>query len=119
MSALAIPIANYSDDYVVTFSNVEVNLDRATVRRDGANVELTSSEFALLSCFLHNPERTLTRDWLLGSVWTNLRDPNTRTVDAHIMRLRRKLEADPARPRHFVTMHRSGYRFSPAGLGTE
>jgi DNA-binding response OmpR family regulator len=119
MSALALPIANYSDDYVVTFSDVEVNLDRATVERCGRKIDLSSSEFELLTCFLHNPERTLTRDWLLESVWTNLRDPNTRTVDAHVMRLRRKLEGDPANPRHFVTMHRTGYRFSPAGLRAE
>ena len=119
MSALAFPIATYPDDYIVTFSDVEVNLDRATVRRQGRRIEMSPAEFELLTCFLHNPGRTLTRDWLLESVWSNLRDPNTRTVDAHVMRLRRKLESDPANPRHIVTMHRTGYRFSPAGLRAE
>ena len=116
MSALALPVANYSEEYIVTFGDVEVNLDRTTVRRNGVRINLSPSEFDLLTCFLQNPERTLSRDMLLESVWSGLRDPSTRTVDAHVMRLRRKLEGDPAKPRHFVTMHRSGYLFSPAGF---
>ena len=119
MSAFAIPLTHYSDEYVVTFGDVEVNLDRITVRRNGVGIFLSSPEFELLRCFLQNPERTLSRDMLLESVWSALRDPNTRTVDAHVMRLRRKLESNPAQPRHFVTMHRSGYRFSPAGMRAE
>jgi DNA-binding response OmpR family regulator len=116
MSALALTLPEYTDDYIVTFSDVTVNLDRTLVYRNGRRVALSRCEFELLTCFIHNPERTLTRDWILESVWTDLPDPNTRTVDAHVMRLRRKLESDPASPRHFLTMHKSGYRFSPAGL---
>jgi|SRR5215831_2250437 len=116
MSALALTLPDYTDDYVVTFSDVTVNVDRATVYRNGRRVPLSRSEFELLICFIHNPERTLSRDCLLESVWTDLSDPNTRTVDAHVMRLRRKLECDPASPRHFLTMHKAGYRFSPLGL---
>jgi DNA-binding response OmpR family regulator len=116
MSALALTLPEYTDDYIVTFSDVTVNLDRALVYRNGRRITLSRCEFELLTCFIHNPERTLTRDWILESVWTDLPDPNTRTVDAHMMRLRRKLESDPASPRHFLTMHKSGYRFSPSGL---
>src|SRR4051812_47621251 len=116
MSAAAFTLRDYPDDYIVTFSDVTVNLDRATVHRQGTPIQLSHSEFELLTCFIHNAERTLTRDWLLESVWTDLPDPNTRRVDAHVMRLRRKLEADPANPRHFLTMHKTGYRFSPSGL---
>ena len=118
MSALALTLSDYTDEYIVTFSDVTVNLDRATVYRNGSCIQLSRSEFELLTCFIHNPDRTLTRDCLLESVWTDLPDPNTRTVDAHVMRLRRKLESDPANPRHFVTMHKTGYRFSPSGLRT-
>ena len=103
------------DDYVISFGEVEVNLDRATVKRRGRAVTLTPSEFELLTCFVQNAERPLTRDSILESVWSYLPSPNTRTVDAHVLRLRQKLEPDPDAPRHFVTVHRVGYRFCPQG----
>ena len=101
-----------ADEYVISFSNVTVNLDRATVIRAGKRVSLTSSEFELLTFFLQNPEKALTRDMILDSVWSYLAAPNTRTVDAHVLRLRQKLESEPDAPRHFVTVHKVGYRFS-------
>lgn len=104
-----------SDDYVISFSDVEVNLDRATVVRGGKKVALTTAEFELLTFFVQNPERPLTRDMILESVWSYLASPNTRTVDAHVLRLRQKLEAEPDAPRHFVTVHKVGYRFLPNG----
>ena len=119
MSALALPLTHFSDEYIVTFGDVEVNLDRTMVRRNGIRISLSQAEFDLLTCFLQNAEQTLSRDMLLACVWSEADDPSTRTVDAHVLRLRRKLEQDPAQPRHFVTMHRSGYRFSPAGMRSE
>ena len=59
--------------------------------------------------FLHNPDRPLTRDVILNSVWGYESYPNTRTVDIHVVRLRQKLEPDPAVPRHFLTIHGVGY----------
>src|ERR1035437_6944478 len=105
-----------NDDYIVSFSNVTVNLDRATVIRDGRKVSLTTAEFELLTFFVQNPDRALTRDMILDSVWSYLASPNTRTVDAHVLRLRQKLEAEPDNPRYFVTVHKVGYRFSPNGV---
>jgi DNA-binding response OmpR family regulator len=105
-----------ADEYVISFSNVTVNLDRATVLRDGKKVTLTAAEFELLTFFLQNPDKALTRDMILESVWSYLASPNTRTVDAHVLRLRQKLEAEPDAPRYFVTVHKVGYRFSPAGM---
>ena len=99
-------------DYVLRFGEVEVNFDREKVTRQGREVPLTHAEFQLLICFLVNVGRDLTRDMLLDSVWSNLDSPNTRTVDAHVLRLRRKLERDPERPRHFITLHKVGYRFA-------
>ena len=103
------------DEYVISFANVTVNLDRATVVRAGKKVNLTTAEFELLTFFLQNPDRALTRDMILDSVWSYLASPNTRTVDAHVLRLRQKLEAEPDAPRYFVTVHKVGYRFSPSG----
>ena len=105
-----------SDEYIVSFADVTVNLDRATVTRAGRKVALTTAEFELLTFFLQNPGRALTRDMILESVWSYLASPNTRTVDAHVLRLRQKLEVEPDSPRHFVTVHKVGYRFSPNGL---
>jgi len=98
---------------VLTFADVEVDLDQRQVRRSGADTRLTRAEFNLLAFFLHNPGRALSRDVILNSVWGYESYPNTRTVDAHVVRLRQKLEPEPETPRHFLTMHGVGYRFLP------
>ena len=103
------------DEYVVSFSDITANLDRGTVVRDGKKVSLTAAEFELLTFFIQNPDKALTRDMILESVWSYLASPNTRTVDAHVLRLRQKLEDCPDAPRYFVTVHKVGYRFSPNG----
>jgi DNA-binding response OmpR family regulator len=97
----------------MTFSSVEVDLDRRIVRRDDAEVKMTPAEYNLLVYFLTNPDRALTRDMILNSVWGYDALPNTRTVDAHVVKLRQKLEPDPESPRHFLTVHGVGYRFLP------
>ena len=58
-------------------------------------------------------DRPLTRDMILNSVWGYESFPNTRTVDAHVVRLRQKLERDASCPHHFLTVHGVGYRFLP------
>jgi DNA-binding response OmpR family regulator len=98
---------------IIRFADTEVDLDRRAISRQGADVKLTPAEFKLLVFFLHNPDRPLTRDVILNSVWGYESYPNTRTVDAHVVRLRQKLEPDPNLPRHFLTVHGVGYRFLP------
>ncbi len=98
---------------VLTFSDIEVDLERRRVLRRGEDVRFTRAEFNLLTFFLQNPDRALTRDMLLNSVWGYESFPNTRTVDAHVVRLRQKLEPEPNAPRHFLTIHGVGYRFIP------
>ncbi len=98
---------------VMSFSDVDVDLERRIVRRAGEDVKLTRAEFNLLAFFLQNPGRPLSRDVLLNSVWGYDSFPNTRTVDAHVVRLRQKLEPESDTPRHFVTLHGVGYRFVP------
>jgi DNA-binding response OmpR family regulator len=100
-------------DLVLSFSDVEVDLDQRMVRRSGAETRMTRAEFNLLAFFLQNPGRALSRDVILNSVWGYESFPNTRTVDAHVVRLRQKLELNPEIPRHFLTMHGVGYRFLP------
>ena len=98
---------------VFHFSDAEIDIDRRIVSRHGEELKLTPAEYNLLTYFLHNPDRPLTRDMILNSVWGYQSFPNTRTVDAHVVKLRQKLEPDPNTPRHFLTVHGVGYRFMP------
>ena len=98
---------------LVAFAGVEVDLDRRVVSRSGEELKFTPAEYNLLTYFLQNPDRVLSRDMILNSVWGYESFPNTRTVDAHVVKLRQKLEPDPVCPRHFLTVHRVGYRFLP------
>lgn len=102
-----------SQQKVLAFADVEVNLDRRVVTRRDQEIRFTPAEYNLLTFFLQNPDRPLSRDMILNSVWGYESFPNTRTVDAHVVRLRQKLEADPNCPRHFLTLHKVGYRFLP------
>ena len=96
---------------VYQFSDVEVNVRKNEVSRAGQPVELSSKEFALLAYFVAHPAETLSRDRLLDAVWGYENYPNTRTVDAHIVHLRQKLEPNPEEPRFILTVHGSGYKF--------
>jgi DNA-binding response OmpR family regulator len=98
---------------VLGFADVQVNLERRVVSRRDQEIRFTPAEYNLLTFFLQNPDRPLSRDMILNSVWGYESFPNTRTVDAHVVRLRQKLEADPNCPRHFLTLHKVGYRFLP------
>jgi DNA-binding response OmpR family regulator len=101
------------DTKVLAFGEVEVDLTRHVVTRQGEDLKLTRAEYNLLTYFLQNPDRVLTRDVILNSVWGYESFPNTRTVDAHVVHLRQKLERDAAAPQHFLTVHGVGYRFLP------
>ena len=98
---------------ILHFGDVEVDLERRVVLRRKEEVKMTPAEYNLLTYFLQNPDRALTRDMILNSVWGYQSFPNTRTVDAHVVKLRQKLEPDPNQPRHFLTLHGVGYRFLP------
>jgi DNA-binding response OmpR family regulator len=98
---------------VAHFGDTEVDFERRIVMRKGEEIKLTPAEYNLLCFFLHHPDRPLTRDMILNSVWGYEFFPNTRTVDAHVVKLRQKLEPDPNAPHHFVTVHGVGYRFVP------
>ena len=96
---------------VYRFSDVEVNVRRNEVLRNGSRVELSAKEFALLAYFVAHPAETLSRDRLLDAVWGYENYPNTRTVDTHIVHLRQKLEPNPEEPRFILTVHGTGYKF--------
>lgn len=95
------------------FADCEVDFRKMTTRRGGNDVVLTAHEFKLLKFFTENAERVLTRDVLLNEVWGYNFYPTTRTVDNQILKLRQKLEPDPANPRHLLTIYGAGYKFVP------
>jgi DNA-binding response OmpR family regulator len=94
-----------------SFGCVRANFSAMEFSRDGVQVVLTANEIKLLKYFLDHAERVITRDELLNGVWGYTSYPTTRTVDNHVMKLRQKLEQEPARPIHFRTMHGIGYKF--------
>ncbi|HTI03989.1 MAG TPA: response regulator transcription factor [Gemmatimonadales bacterium] len=92
------------------FGDVKVDFASHQVRRDGHSVDLRPKEYALLVALLKRGGRVASRLELLREVWGYAEDVMSRTVDTHIAMLRRKLEDDPATPRHIVTVRTFGYR---------
>jgi two-component system alkaline phosphatase synthesis response regulator PhoP len=94
-----------------SFGEVEVDLRSCKVKRSGLPVEVSSKEFELLKYFTLHPGESLSRERLLEDVWGYENSPTTRTVDAHIVHLRQKLEPNPEQPEFFLTVHGTGYKF--------
>ena len=100
-----------SDEPVVVFSDVHVDLAHRTVTRGGTDVHLTPIEYKLLALLIGSAGRVLTHRQLLREVWgpEHVHDPHYLRI--YVANLRHKLEADPTRPRHFITETGVGYRF--------
>jgi len=94
-------------------ADLEVNPRSREVRRDGALVELTATEFDVLWALIEANDRALAREELVERVWGPGHVVTLRTIDNFVLQLRAKLEADPAEPRHLVTVRGVGYRFKP------
>jgi DNA-binding response OmpR family regulator len=95
------------------FEDVIVDFSRMEITRAGEKIMVTPKEFKTLEFFTNNAERVISREELLNDVWGYQNYPTTRTVDNHILKLRQKLEADPANPSHLLTVHGVGYKFVP------
>jgi DNA-binding response OmpR family regulator len=98
---------------IVAFSDVVVDLRAHAVHRGGVAVALSPRGYALLATLVTRPDEVITRAQLLREIWGYSSDVMSRTVDMHIMELRRKLEVDASNPRHFHTVRKAGYRFTP------
>jgi DNA-binding response OmpR family regulator len=105
-------LADVSKEERLTFGEIEVDLERLQVYRQGRLVNLTPTEFRLLRYLVANPDRPFSREALIEAVWGyDSEVGNERTVDAHMRHLRQKLEDDPSNPRWFVTVRGMGYKF--------
>jgi len=91
----------------------DVDFSRAELRRGGARTDLTAIELKMLDLFLRNQTRVVTRTQVIDAVWGRDVFVTDRVVDTHIVKLRRKMEANPSEPRHIVSVRGIGYRFEP------
>ncbi|MGZ8378755.1 MAG: winged helix-turn-helix domain-containing protein [Gemmatirosa sp.] len=101
---------------VVAFGDLVVDLQRRRVERAGALLHLTPTEWALLRTFVTHPRQTLTHGQLFHAVWGNGEGDAQQYLRVYVGHLRRKLEADPIRPRFIQTEPGVGYRFEPDGV---
>lgn len=94
-----------------SFGDVEVDFSHFKVRRKGKEVDLTSLEAEILKYFVAHRGEVVTREALLDKIWGYERFPTTRTIDNHILKLRKKIEEDPAHPKYIFSVYGAGYRF--------
>jgi two-component system alkaline phosphatase synthesis response regulator PhoP len=94
------------------FGDVRIRLRGRQVFKGGQEVRLTRKEFDLLVYLVQRRGEIVTREDLLDEVWGYDQFPTTRTVDTHVLRLRRKFEADPDHPAYILTVHGQGYKFT-------
>jgi two-component system KDP operon response regulator KdpE len=98
---------------LVAFGEVRIDLARRSVERAGKALHLTPIEYRLLTHLAAQPDRVITHRQLLKAVWGPGHAEDTHYVRVHMANLRKKIEADPSRPRHLVTEAGIGYRFVP------
>ncbi|MEE4175843.1 MAG: response regulator transcription factor [Xanthomonadales bacterium] len=95
----------------LAFEGLDIWGDRRTVRVDGEEVTLTAKEFDLLHFFANHPDRVFNRGQLLDHIWGYGHDGYEHTVNSHMNRLRKKIEADSTQPRYIKTVWGVGYKF--------
>ncbi len=105
-------VVNNERSEVHKFDDMEHYPNTHTLIKNGKRVELTILENRILLYFLKNPSQVVNRDELMMVVWGYNSEVNTRTLDMHIVRLRKKIESNPERPRLLQTVRGIGYRFN-------
>jgi len=104
-----------TDEPVISFGDVTVDLVAHVVSRSGTPVRLTPTEWKLLELLVRNPDRLVTRETILTEVWGPQYTTDTGYLRLYLSQLRKKLEAEPSKPRFLLTEAGMGYRFAPAG----
>ncbi|AGF71411.1 response regulator transcription factor [Corynebacterium halotolerans] len=99
------------DEQVLEGGRVRMDVERHTVTVDGESVPMPLKEFDLLEYLLRNAGRVLTRGQLIDRIWGADYVGDTKTLDVHVKRLRSKIEEEPSRPKHLVTVRGLGYKF--------
>jgi len=112
VAPVPVPVAAPPLGDQLAFGDVAIDLAQRLVTRGGAEVKLTHLEFELLVFFVRHPSQVFSRAQLFQLVWGQSAG-SVRTVDNFVGQLRKRFEANPEQPRHFVTVRGSGYRFDP------
>ena len=96
---------------VYLFDDVEIDFVHFKVKRKGMETDLTSIEMAIMKFLISHCGEVVTRAYLLDEIWGYEKYPTTRTIDNHILKLRKKIEKDPAHPEYILSVYGEGYRF--------
>jgi len=100
---------NNSEEEIIEFDNIKINITSRSVTKNGLNVQLSLKEFDLLAYMAKNINQAINKDKLISEVWGTFSVVEQSTLTVHIRWLREKLEDDPANPKHIKTVHKVGY----------
>ncbi len=95
----------------VAFANLKIDFIKQEMLKGENPVRLSATEYRILHYFIDHEGEVISRDKFLDEVWGYDSYPTTRTVDNYILSLRKKIEDDPAKPKHLLTIHKVGYKF--------
>jgi len=95
----------------VAFANLKIDFKKQEMLKDENPVRLSATEYRILHYFIDHEGEVISRDKFLDEVWGYDSYPTTRTVDNYILSLRKKIEDDPTKPKHLLTIHKVGYKF--------
>jgi two-component system alkaline phosphatase synthesis response regulator PhoP len=93
------------------FGQTEIDFEKCSTTRNGQPLDLTAREYDILRLMIRHRGEVITRDRMLNEIWGYEAYPATRTVDSHIVKLRQKIEDDPAEPKHILSIYGEGYKF--------
>ena len=93
------------------FGQIEIDFEKCSASRNGNSLDLTAREYDILRLMIRHRGEVISRDRMLNEVWGYEAYPTTRTVDSHIVKLRQKIEDDPAQPKHILSIYGEGYKF--------
>jgi len=96
---------------VYRFGDVQIDFTHFKVKRKDKELDLTSLEIDIMKYFIAHREEVVTREALLDKIWGYEKYPTTRTIDNHILKLRKKIEGDPSHPEYILSVYGEGYRF--------
>jgi len=105
--------ASPPEEPVFQFGRLSIDLNHFTASERGAAVDLSHKEFEIIRHLHTHAGKTVSREDLIENVWGYDSFPTTRTVDNHILKLRKKIEPDPSHPSHILTVHGIGYKYIP------
>jgi len=95
-----------------SFGNISVDFKKFEALKNGKPIKLSATEYRVLHYFIQHEGEVISRDKFLDDVWGYDSFPTTRTVDNFILSLRKKIEDNPSEPKHLITVHKIGYKFS-------